>query len=434
MLIPPPPMITLLLVLCIETVYVLGDEVGACLPNCTCKQSEYDFSTFFVQCPYLDLSDVPEMLHPSSVQSLDLSNNRISSLKNFSFPNYTRLSDVILKFNEMEHIELNAFAGLMMMRSIDLSYNKLQSIHPAIFSSNPVLERVSLNRNPIVYLPSGSPILVSASVSFLDLSSCSLTAVYPNTFSCLPSLHILDLSSNNLQTMSMSTLEKLADLKKVELHNNRWTCSCEIVELMQLAREKTIQQPAHKPVKCLEGGQYRTLWTAAGSNRSCSESTTALPVVRKVTSGVRVDKPTTLTIRPPTTQYILPHRALTADKQMEVFGEDERVVVAESGKGLSDSLLSWNTNTLLVYIILPFSLGVAVFTSLITVNYFTKKMKTRMHHKIQGKDNNLAAFISRLPPLDTHLTADIRKPQQVYVRGDSQYSYCDKDHVYEEIY
>ena len=50
---------------------------------------------------------------------------------------------------------------------------------------------------------------------------------------------------------------------------------------MQWATARREQQPANKPVKCLEGQQYRTLWTMAGGNRSCSEYKTTEPLLAR---------------------------------------------------------------------------------------------------------------------------------------------------------
>jgi Leucine-rich repeat (LRR) protein len=185
-----------------------------------------------VKCSYLHLSYIP-LSRPDSVQALDLSHNVIRTLRNDSFPNYIRLSTLILSYNELEDIQLNAFAGLRTIRTIDLSHNKLKSIYPEIFSSNPKLEFLYLSSNPLTDLPSQSPILVSDSVSRLDLSSCSLTKINPLTFSRLPRLFNLDLRSNLLQSVSVRTLEDLPDLKTVQLANNPWNCSCNVVELMQ---------------------------------------------------------------------------------------------------------------------------------------------------------------------------------------------------------
>jgi len=264
-----------------------------------------------------------------------------------------------------------------MMRDIDLSYNKLQSFSPKIFSSNPVLENVSLRGNSLVYLSSDFPFLISNSISSLDLSFCSLTKIHSVTFSSLPGLDDLDLSSNNLQTMSLQTLEKIPDLRVLELNNNRWTCNCDIVEVIQWAESRREEAPTHKPIKCLEGQQYRTLWTVAGGHRSCSESKTTEPVVEpdhEFTADMAVDLPIT-------SKGIAPHvKALPGSLLQRVLenaaiSEAEPRPAQESETGGWGSMLSCNANTLMVFVILPITLGVAVFVSLIAVNYIVKRGK-----------------------------------------------------------
>jgi hypothetical protein len=270
----------------------VGEGDAGCPAKCICSPVDGYFKRRAVKCSDLGLSDIPAMLNLSTLHNLDLSNNELRLLKNASFSSYSSLSILILSYSNVEEIEINAFTGLQMMREIDLSYNQLQSFNPKIFSSNPLLEYVSLRGNSLVYLSSDFPILISNSISSLDLSSCSLTTIHPVTFSSLPSLYELDLSSNNLQTISLGNLENNPELRVLELNNNRWTCNCDIVEVMQWAELRRGQQPAHKPVKCLEGQQYRTLWTMAGGNRSCSEcKTTELFVARdrEFTTDMAVD-------------------------------------------------------------------------------------------------------------------------------------------------
>jgi hypothetical protein len=346
------------------------------------------------------------MLNLLTVHTLDLSNNELSILKYVSFSNYSRLSTLILSNNKVEEIEINAFAGLQMMRNIDLSYNRLQSFNPKIFSSNPVLETVSLSGNNLVYLPSDFPILKSTSISSLDLSSCSLTTIHSVTFSSLPSLYDLDLSSNNLQTISLSALEKVPDLRLLELNNNRWTCNCDVVEVMKWAESRREQQQAHKPVKCLEGQQYRTLWTMAGGSRFCSEYKTT---VRDVAC-----------LREFTTDL-----AVTSKVEHGAAAENETVGCAIS---------SWNVNTLARSVILPITLGVAVFVSLIAVNYVVKRCKDhRTHHNIQEENNHVIASSSAVPLLKTELTADITKQQFGHENRGKYAVGGTENHVYEQI-
>jgi hypothetical protein len=392
----------------------------------------------------MELSDIP-LLRPDPVQILDLSHNVIRTLRNESFPNYLRLSEVILSYNELEGIQLNAFAGLHMIRKIDLSYNNLKSIYPEIFSSNPKLEFLSLRSNPLKHLPSQSPFLVSNSVSSLDLSSCFLAKIYPLTFSRLPRLYSLDLSSNSLQTVPVRTLENLSYLKTLHLANNRWTCSCDVVELMQWASERRGYQSAHRPIKCLEGGKYRTLWTAAGGGISCSESTTLAPLVAShiaaslATSETTIDTATSLATSETTTDIAatltrLPFSPKIASLHLAietaVTDGDEPTATPEIETRDWDGLFSWNANTILVFLILPCTLGVAVFFALIAVNCVTKRWKIhRPPHTIKDKKNRLADFFS----LDPQLTPYITNQSARYVNINKQGIPYDTYHIYEEI-
>ena len=392
----------------------VGDGDAGCPAGCSCSTVDGYVNSRAVKCSYLGLSNIPAISNLSTLHTLDLSNNEISILKNAKFANYSRLSTLILSYNKVEVIEIKAFAGLQMMRVINLSYNKLKSFNPEIFSSNPVLDKVYMRGNSLVNLSSDSPILISTSISSLDLSSCSLTAIHPVTFSRLPSLYDLDLSSNSLQTISLGTLENVPDLRLLDLNNNRWTCNCDIVEVMQWADSRRGQQPAHKPVKCLEGQQYRTLWTMAGGNRSCSESKTTEPVVardREFTTDMAVDLPIlSVGISPPLNTS--PVTTLQRVTENAVTSEAELRLAPGRETGDWANLLSWNVNTLTVFVILSITLGVAVFVSLIAVNYITERCRTL---RPQREISNVAATSDLVVSLlKTQLTADITKQHAVY--------------------
>jgi len=188
------------------------DGTAGCPAGCSCSTVDGFVNSHEVKCSYLGLSDIPAMVNLWTLHTLDLSNNEISILRNASFSTLSRLLKLILSNTEVEVIEINAFAGLEKLIETDLSYNNLELFNPEIFSSNPVLENVSLKGNPIGVLSSSSPILISNSVSSLDLSSCSVSTIHPVTFSRLPKLYFLDLSSSLLQTISVSTFQKLPDL------------------------------------------------------------------------------------------------------------------------------------------------------------------------------------------------------------------------------
>jgi len=174
----------------------------------------------------------------------------------------------------------------------------------------------------------------------------------------------------------------------------------------------------------------------AGGNRSCSESKTTEPVVEpdhEFTADMAVDLPIT-------SKGIAPHvKALPGSLLQRVLenaaiSEAEPRPAQESETGGWGSMLSCNANTLMVFVILPITLGVAVFVSLIAVNYIMKRGKGhRTQHDIQKKYQHVAAFSYNVPLLKTQLMADITKQvagcenRGSYGVGGSEY------HVYERI-
>ena len=474
-----PSIITMVIFVAVS--HAVGDDGAVrCPAGCGCSTVDGFFNSREVKCSYLGLSDIPAMLNSSTVHTLDLSNNEISILKNASFSSYSSLFTLILPYSKVEEIEINAFAGLQMMRDVDLSYNKLQSFNPKIFSSNPVLETVSLRGNNLVYLSSDFPILLSNSISSLDLSFCSLTKVHSVTFSSLPSLYDLDLSSNNLQTISLRTLENIPDLRVLELNNNRWTCNCDIVEVMQWAESRRGQQPAHKPVICLEGQQYRELWTMAGGNRSCSTTEPVVARDREFTTDMAVEL-TIISAGNASQQYKTlwtmagGNSSFSEYKTTEPivarddeFATDMEVVLPIMSVGIALSLkdspdmlkrvienaikneteigpapesetgdwaLSWNVNTLMVFVILPITLGVAVLVSLIAVNYITKRIRVHLpQHHTQGEPSHVTPCSDfAVPLLRPQLTASFESQGPGHVNRNSDGFRNDEYHVYERI-
>jgi len=414
--------LTITTVLFMTVSSAVAESVAACPDRCSCSALSSYVSSSSVKCSYLGLADIPAMMNTTTVHTLDLSNNDIRILRNASFSIYSRLSTLTLSNNKVEEIQLNAFAGLWMMRVLDLRYNDLKSLNPNIFSDNPVLENVSLRGNPIAFLSSDSPILISASISFLDLNECSLTSVYPITFSRLPSLQSLDLSSNLLQTISVNAFEKLPKLSILKLNNNRWTCNCDILELMQWLSVRREQAPVHKPVRCSEGQKYRKFWTEAGGSQPCRlTATTEVLVGREgeLTTGMTVD---------------LPHKTSQRAEETAVTSETEIRTAPESEKGGWGNMLSWNGTTLMVFVILPITLGCAVFLSLVAMHFFTKRYKFHScHREIQVKDNHHAGFFSRVPLLNPQLAADQTKQHAGHVNRGSYGVGSAEYHVYERI-
>ncbi|KAJ9594217.1 hypothetical protein L9F63_014377 [Diploptera punctata] len=332
----------------------------ACPVDCECDGSS-------ITCSSVGLTEIPRNLPSNILESLDLSINGIIDVKVDSFFDLTVLRTLYLSYNEIKHIEVKAFAKLQKLREIDLSYNDLEFIHSEMFSRNPELEVVSVSGNPLAHLPVNMPFLKSSSIRALDMSLCSINMIYPATFSRLPNLHILDLKKNLLQKLDPCTLNVLKNLTIVELDNNRWSCSCEIQKIIQWVNSLRNNVPAHKPVKCFENGQYRTLWSVADPHQLCINNIEQYAYTPKIEQTILEKSTVKLEVT-------------TRSSQINKARDD----IFKNTEDNLNAAFSLNSDTVVMLIVLAVMLAVSVFITVILVNYCTYRMNNTTKKQVEN--------------------------------------------------
>jgi len=317
-----------------------------------------------VACNELELKEIPKILSSKSVISFDVSSNILTHIKEYVFKGYDILENLNLSESGIEQIDSTAFYGLKMLINIDLSHNNLRFITPTMFSDTPVLQAVSFRGNPLVYVPDSSPIFVSPSVTSLDLSYCDLTSVNSHTFSQLPGLQVLDLYSNKLREFNRDILNMLTEISVIDFGNNLWKCDCNIVEVLNCLSERRRSKGLlreHKPVKCVEAGVLKTIWSPTGKNKLCPEHAEMLPKASAL-------KAPPASLESTADVKVSTHKPTTSESKKIMKN------ISTLGSGMDD-LLSWYNNTILVFVILLLMLAVISFITLVTVHFSPNLMK-----------------------------------------------------------
>nr|XP_028573326.1 slit homolog 3 protein isoform X2 [Podarcis muralis] len=80
---------------------------------------------------------------------IDLSNNSISMLANYTFSNMTQLSTLILSYNKLKCIPVHAFNGLKSLRVLTLHGNDISSVPEGSFNDLVSLSHLALGTNPL---------------------------------------------------------------------------------------------------------------------------------------------------------------------------------------------------------------------------------------------------------------------------------------------
>ncbi|XP_062826520.1 leucine-rich repeat and immunoglobulin-like domain-containing nogo receptor-interacting protein 2 [Anolis carolinensis] len=101
-----------------------------------------------VLCYHRNLSEVPAHL-PSKVVFLDLSENRIASLRKNSFSNLIHLHVLNISQNQIHHIEEGAFVNTCHLEILNLTGNQLHLISSPMFAGLRNLTILLLGNNQI---------------------------------------------------------------------------------------------------------------------------------------------------------------------------------------------------------------------------------------------------------------------------------------------
>ncbi|XP_060047565.1 SLIT and NTRK-like protein 6 isoform X2 [Erinaceus europaeus] len=143
-----------------------------------------------------------------TLEMLHLGNNRIEVLEEGSFLNLTRLQKLYLNGNHLTKLSGGMFLGLHSLEYLYLEYNAVKEILPGTFNQMPKLKVLYLNNNLLQVLP-------------------------PHIFSGVP-LTRINLKTNQFSHLPVSNiLDDLDVLTQIDLEDNPWDCSCDLVGLQQ---------------------------------------------------------------------------------------------------------------------------------------------------------------------------------------------------------
>ncbi len=173
----------------------------------------------------LDVSDLSLSLSDgclTTIEVLDLSHNRLGSLRAGELVQAPRLSVLDLSANRINLLGDLALRELSELRELDLSDNRLAALPPSLFSvEKPALERLHLQNNSLTLLPpkifSG---LSGLAVLNLSMNAIASDLISAQTFAGLENLLALDLSHNRLTRLDEDALSQLPALKILRLQHN----------------------------------------------------------------------------------------------------------------------------------------------------------------------------------------------------------------------
>ena len=150
-----------------------------------------------------------------SLEYMDLGYNIISQVSRISYP---KLRFLNLEKNLISNIT-GVFNLLTSLQVLNLAENRIDRLPAGVFRAMTNLLQVNLETNRIRRLEPG--VFENAYLTKVNLSSNLLTEIEPQSFSNLEILEVVDLSDNQIGTILNGAFDTIPHLKKLHLQRNQ---------------------------------------------------------------------------------------------------------------------------------------------------------------------------------------------------------------------
>jgi hypothetical protein len=185
----------------------------SCLENCHCFGEEGRVA----DCSGQNLKKIPENFN-TKLYYIDLSSNGITEIRICELRGYKSIRILNLSNNGIDKIYENAFQELVHLKHLYLSGNKIIQLPSAAFNSNVNLQKLFLKGNPLS-VSDGASILVSDSITYLDIAYCNLAILPAESFAAIPNLVALRLDGNPLTNITTEMFESLRNLREIYMES-----------------------------------------------------------------------------------------------------------------------------------------------------------------------------------------------------------------------
>ncbi|KFB51378.1 AGAP006645-PA-like protein [Anopheles sinensis] len=179
------------------------------------------------------------------VYFMDISNCDISELADNTFKTMPHLTRLNLAWNNLQTIRPAVMAHLGKLMDLDLSNNMITDLDEKTFQINRNLNSLNLAGNQISSLSSKifHPLQY---LSELDISDCDLRTLWEDSSlnakreEVLPNLKRLNASYNEIAEVFISDLQSMAKLRVLDIRNNSLSCNDNLQPLINWLQKKQI--------------------------------------------------------------------------------------------------------------------------------------------------------------------------------------------------
>ncbi|XP_078677133.1 uncharacterized protein LOC144913890 [Branchiostoma floridae x Branchiostoma belcheri] len=178
-----------------------------CAPSSDCR------------CTGMGLTSIPQNL-PTSISSLDLTFNLITTVNRSLLLRYGGLTKLSLYNNKITMVQSDSFQHLSQLKTLCLFYNLITRIHTGTFQYLTRLKHLDLKFNQIAMIPLGT-FQNLTDLEYLHLSRNQIATIQEGTFQNLPNLQTLLMDFNRITDIHCKAFKNVPRLKMLSLQGNQ---------------------------------------------------------------------------------------------------------------------------------------------------------------------------------------------------------------------
>ncbi|KAL8597685.1 hypothetical protein ACOMHN_012652 [Nucella lapillus] len=217
---------------------------------------------------------------PDHLRKLYMDSNKIREIEDGLFSNASRLDYLTVENNKINRINNNTFTGLQFLKSLNFRGNKLRVIEGGTFDSLGNLTTLSLSNNPLERVAENAFVALE-NLTFLRMDMCGESMTLQQNFlremphlkqlsmmnspglgkafaqmldstplSPLKALTEIDLTYNDLHTLTPNIREVFPSLAALSLDGNSWVCDRRLVWLRQWMGSSDVSFSKYEDVLC----------------------------------------------------------------------------------------------------------------------------------------------------------------------------------------
>ncbi|GCC26194.1 SLIT and NTRK-like protein 2 [Chiloscyllium punctatum] len=209
-----------------------------CRSRCVCEERD---SVLNVNCEARGFTRVSGLQPPQHrLYQLFLNGNSLTKLPANCFTNFSQAVTLHLGSNGLQEIRNGAFQGLTLLKSLHLDNNRLEVLREDTFLGLVSLEYLQADYNYISSIEPGAFNRMHK-LKILILNDNLLPNLPGNIFRFVLLTH-LDLRGNRLRKLPFSgVLEHIGGIAEIQLEENPWNCSCELLPLKSWLDSSSLQ-------------------------------------------------------------------------------------------------------------------------------------------------------------------------------------------------